>query len=36
MVPSDTIWASPNGKLTIGPDSFSNIGQWNIFRSGNY
>lgn len=36
MAPSDTIWAFPNGKLTIGPKSFSNTGQWNIFNPGNH
>ena len=34
MAPSDTIWAFPSGKLTIGPDSFTNTGQWNTFLPG--
>lgn len=36
LAPSDTIWAFPNGKLTIGPNSFSNTGQWNIFSPGSH
>jgi hypothetical protein len=31
MAPSDTIWAFPSGRLTIGPNQFNNSGQWNIF-----
>lgn len=36
MAPSDTIWAFPSGKLTIGSKSYSNTGQWNIFIPGNH
>lgn len=36
MAPSDIIWAFPNGKLTIGPNQYSNTGQWNIFLPGNH
>lgn len=36
MAPSDTIWAFPNGRLTIGPNAYSNTGQWNIFKPGNH
>lgn len=36
MAPSDTIWAFPNGKLTIGPDSFTNTGHWNTFLPGKH
>ena len=36
MAPSDIIWAFPNGKLTIGPEQYSNTGQWNIFVPGNH
>ncbi len=36
MAPSDTIWAFPNGRLTIGPDSFTNTGHWNIFLPGKH
>ena len=32
---SDTIWAFPDGKLTIGPNAFCNTGKWNHFSPGN-
>ena len=35
IAPSDTIWAFPNGKLTIGPNQWSNTGTWNTFFPGN-
>lgn len=30
--PSDTLWAFPNGQLTIGPQPFANSGFWVTFR----
>lgn len=32
MAPSDTVWAFPNGKLTIGPNQFANTGTWKVFK----
>lgn len=36
MAPSDTIWAFPADKLTIGPKWYSNTGRWNTFMPGNH
>ena len=30
--PTDTLWVWPNGRLTIGPNQFSNTGSWRIFK----
>ena len=32
IAPSDTVWAHPSGKLTIGPKSYIDIGHWNEFK----
>jgi len=32
IAPSDAVWAHPNGKLTIGPKSYVNNGQWIPFH----
>lgn len=32
--PTDTIWASPDGTLTIGPTKDSNTGTWKEFKPG--
>ncbi len=32
IAPSDTVWAHPNGRLTIGPNSYINNGKWNVFK----
>ena len=31
IAPSDTVWAHPSGKLTIGPRSYINNGHWKEF-----
>lgn len=32
IAPSDTIWAWPDGKLTIGPTQWKNTGKWIKFK----
>ncbi len=32
IAPSDTVWAHPSGKLTIGPKSYIDNGHWNEFN----
>ena len=32
IAPSDTVWAHPDGRLTIGPKSYINNGTWNQFK----
>ncbi|MBO4578750.1 MAG: hypothetical protein J5715_01225 [Clostridiales bacterium] len=32
LAPSDTVWAHPSGKLTIGPTSYINNGHWIEFN----
>jgi len=34
LAPSDTVWAHPSGKLTIGPKSYINNGKWIEFKPG--
>ena len=34
LAPSDTVWAWPNGDLTIGPDQFTSNGRWVPFSPG--
>jgi hypothetical protein len=34
MAPSDTLWAWPDGRLTIGPTASQNTGQWERFLPG--
>ncbi len=34
LAPSDTVWAHPSGKLTIGPKSYINNGRWIEFKPG--
>ena len=31
IAPSDTVWAHSDGKLTIGPKSYINNGEWKEF-----
>lgn len=31
LAPSDTVWAHPDGRLTIGPKSYINSGEWKEF-----
>lgn len=32
IAPSDTVWAHSDGRLTIGPKSYINNGNWNTFK----
>lgn len=32
LAPSDTVWAFPSGRLTIGPKSYTNNGHWIEFE----
>ena len=32
IAPSDTVWAHPSGKLTIGSKSYIDNGHWNEFK----
>lgn len=34
VAPSDTIWAWPSGRLSIGPTALRNIGRWITFKPG--
>ena len=34
LAPSDLLWTYPDGSLSIGPTSYSNTGQWNLFHPG--
>ena len=31
LAPTNTVWAHPSGKLTIGPKSYINMGEWKKF-----
>jgi hypothetical protein len=35
MAPTDTLFIFPDGKTVIGPNQFTNSGQWKIFYPGN-
>jgi hypothetical protein len=30
--PTDTLWVWPNGRITIGPNQFTNTGTWRVFK----
>ena len=31
MAPTDTAWVYPNGRITIGPNQYTNSGTWNYY-----
>lgn len=34
MAPTDKVWATPDGELTVGPTKDSNTGTWETFSPG--
>lgn len=30
--PTDTLWVWPNGRITIGPNQYTNTGTWRVFK----
>ena len=32
LAPTDIVWVSPDGKLSVGPTEFENTGKWKLFK----